>query len=237
MGKTHTYDGGLKTFGNMVAMERERYDAGNGKIGITQAELAEMLGVDLDKVRNWEQGNRFPKYDDLMKLCSVFKCGVDHLLNKMGDTDYKTWTNKFICEQTGLSEKAVETLMLYLNDGYPSFCELIADLIEDSGVEIVQETWMETGITYSERMRNGGNFLYLMYQLIYKNCGPNEGMMSETWGDDVVKIFGGDIYRAWLLRLFESMSKFVEGQRKEKDMPLYRNAPFYDPEIGIPIGY
>lgn len=44
---------------------------------------------------------------ELIALCEEFNCSISHLL---GEYNYRNYDNKFICEQTGLSEESVEKL-------------------------------------------------------------------------------------------------------------------------------
>lgn len=48
--------------------------------GITQAELAETLGVSRQAVSRWESDLAFPETDKLVKLSNIFGCSVDWLL-------------------------------------------------------------------------------------------------------------------------------------------------------------
>lgn len=49
------------------------------KNNITQAELAEKLGIKRPSVANWERGKTFPKTEFLPTLASIFKCKIDDL--------------------------------------------------------------------------------------------------------------------------------------------------------------
>lgn len=46
------------------------------KLGITQAMLAQKLGIASSTIGMYEQGRRFPNYDTLFKLCKVLGCSV-----------------------------------------------------------------------------------------------------------------------------------------------------------------
>lgn len=88
--------------------------------GYTQQSFADSFNVaTVETIRNWEQGRNIPEIDTIDKLCSIFNCDLDYLFGRI---DYKTHNNKFICETTGLSEEAVETLMFIKqesNDALP----------------------------------------------------------------------------------------------------------------------
>ncbi|MHB1422143.1 MAG: helix-turn-helix domain-containing protein [Gemmataceae bacterium] len=50
--------------------------------GLTQAALAEVLGVSLRNLQNWEQGHRVPKMEMLLPLARVLGVNVESLLDK-----------------------------------------------------------------------------------------------------------------------------------------------------------
>lgn len=54
------------------------------KKGISQRELAKMLGFSQGTVGNWESGIRKPTYKTLYKIADLFNVSVDYL---MGNTD------------------------------------------------------------------------------------------------------------------------------------------------------
>ena len=54
------------------------------KSGMTQEQLAEMLGVTQGAVAQWEKGLTHPAYETLPKLAKVFGVTVDDLFRKVG---------------------------------------------------------------------------------------------------------------------------------------------------------
>lgn len=48
--------------------------------GLTQNELASMLGVKRSCVAKWETGKTFPGRDVLIKLSEIFHCTIDELV-------------------------------------------------------------------------------------------------------------------------------------------------------------
>jgi len=48
--------------------------------GITQRELAEMLGVDRTAISKWEQGIAFPRGKTLIRLAEILECSTDDIL-------------------------------------------------------------------------------------------------------------------------------------------------------------
>ena len=51
------------------------------KAALTQAELAEAVGVTQSTVSQWESGTAFPRADKLPKLAEVLGCSVADLFN------------------------------------------------------------------------------------------------------------------------------------------------------------
>lgn len=58
-------------------------------------------------LRNWHQGKGNPTLEKLIRICDLLECDVDYLLGRIEDS---THTVKFIREETGLSEDAINTL-------------------------------------------------------------------------------------------------------------------------------
>lgn len=52
--------------------------------GMTQNELARLLGVDRSNVAKWETGVHKPRADMLLNLSRVFQCSLDELLGRGG---------------------------------------------------------------------------------------------------------------------------------------------------------
>ena len=49
------------------------------KIGITQSEVAGILGVHINTIRNWEAGKTEPRGQHRLRLASILKVGVEYL--------------------------------------------------------------------------------------------------------------------------------------------------------------
>ncbi|MEG1502215.1 MAG: helix-turn-helix transcriptional regulator [Synergistaceae bacterium] len=47
---------------------------------LTQEKLAEKLGISVDSVRRYENGEREPRASDLIAMSKIFSCSVDELL-------------------------------------------------------------------------------------------------------------------------------------------------------------
>ena len=50
--------------------------------GISQAQLAAMLGITQGAVSQWENGTAKPTFDNIKKLAAVLNCTVDDLLKE-----------------------------------------------------------------------------------------------------------------------------------------------------------
>lgn len=68
--------------GRNICSERHR-------LGLTQLELADRIGVSVNAVSAWENGFFKPSSNSLKKLSQLFSCSTDYLL---GLTDERTVT-------------------------------------------------------------------------------------------------------------------------------------------------
>lgn len=50
--------------------------------GMTQSEVAEILGIDQSAVSMWETGRTMPRAATLVKLAGLYHCTVDELLKE-----------------------------------------------------------------------------------------------------------------------------------------------------------
>ncbi len=50
------------------------------KLNLSQADLAEQVGVGQSAVAMWESGERKPKVEMLIKLSEIFNCTIDELI-------------------------------------------------------------------------------------------------------------------------------------------------------------
>lgn len=50
------------------------------KRGLSQSELADLAGVPLDSLQNWEQGRNEPLPSSLRKLATALDCTIDDLV-------------------------------------------------------------------------------------------------------------------------------------------------------------
>lgn len=60
---------------------------------------------------NWESGRKLPDLDNLLRMCALFNCEMGYLLCEEG-YECKTRAITDIQERTGLSEKAIEQILI-----------------------------------------------------------------------------------------------------------------------------
>ena len=58
------------------------FSSARERSGLTQKEVAEMMGVDQSAVSFWETGQTMPRAAMLVKLSGLYCCSVDELLAK-----------------------------------------------------------------------------------------------------------------------------------------------------------
>lgn len=104
--------------------------------GLTQNDLAAMMNCNRQKIADWERGKSTPSADDLILLSKKFNVSADYLLG-LTDVTATDKDIKFICDYTGLSEKAVDVLSFYRN--YGMICPTVNRLLESEMSSVLQE--------------------------------------------------------------------------------------------------
>lgn len=99
--KLYKYSGTIEE----LAVERGRIDAK----GITVRSLAKDLNVSVGVLSDWQNGNKTPRGDSIMKLAEYFGVTADYLLG-LTDASVIDTDIRISCDTTGLSEKAVKIL-------------------------------------------------------------------------------------------------------------------------------
>ena len=61
---------------------------------LSQEQLADKLDVSRQSVSKWESGSAYPEMDKMLKICEIFKLGIDELLNQNIDDFDKEKENK-----------------------------------------------------------------------------------------------------------------------------------------------
>jgi transcriptional regulator with XRE-family HTH domain len=97
---------------------------------LTLAKVAEKIGKEqYQTVSKYESENSVPSFDVVLKLCNLYGCEIDYIL---GLIDNKTKSHKDICEMTGLSEEAADTLLRWKRSGYSVFgTDFFSEILKD----------------------------------------------------------------------------------------------------------
>lgn len=82
-------------------------------------EFAKIMNVEPATISNWENGNRFPKDDVLIKIADYFDCSTDYLLGRTDDRQSKIYAGKF----------HGQTIEIEIDKGYPH--ELTAEEVQN----------------------------------------------------------------------------------------------------------
>ncbi|MGN0807221.1 MAG: helix-turn-helix transcriptional regulator [Candidatus Coproplasma sp.] len=81
----------------------EKITEGRKKLGLTQQQFADELGVSRQAVSRWESDSAFPETDNLIKMSEMFGCSVDYLLKYNSETEQN---------EENKSEKGSKTIAL-----------------------------------------------------------------------------------------------------------------------------
>lgn len=92
----------MATFAERLTQLRE-------KAGKKRQEVADDLGISRASLEYYEKGKRKPDTDILFRIAKYFNASADYLIG-LSDVPTADKDLKFVCEYTGLSEKAVEEL-------------------------------------------------------------------------------------------------------------------------------
>lgn len=76
--------------------------------GLSQESFAEELEVSRDTLEKWLRKETLPRTEYIIWMCNHFSCDIEYLF---GQIDKKTKEATVICEETGLSEEAVNILI------------------------------------------------------------------------------------------------------------------------------
>lgn len=94
----------------------ERFLSEMGRKGCTATEIASLLGITKQSVSNYTSGKSIPPIDKLHKLADYFNVTLDWLLCRPGAKRAADVDIGYICNYTGLSEKAISRLHLSSNE-------------------------------------------------------------------------------------------------------------------------
>lgn len=104
------------------------------RVGMTQGEAAEKIGVSVNTIQNWESGTSCPSVDNLAKINKVYKCDTQKLLKSFGATVIEAEANK-----------EIETRYEFLNDSIINLF-VAEDIIQAVCI-------MTSGISTKEQMK------------------------------------------------------------------------------------
>ena len=82
-------------------------------------EFAKIMNVEPATISNWENGNRFPKDDVLIKIADYFDCSTDYLLGRTDDKLAKVYSGTL----------HNQTIEIEIDKGYPH--ELTAEDVQN----------------------------------------------------------------------------------------------------------
>ena len=127
----------MKLYSLKEGLKRARKEA-----GLTQADLAEKMGVHIKTVMNWEQGIAEPPLGTLMELTELYHCDLDYLTGRL---DQKTHDLQFIHDQTGLSEQAIQKLQkIAFRDRATWNSQALSAMIEDPSFSYLMDLMSDT---------------------------------------------------------------------------------------------
>ena len=119
---------------------------------ISQATLAEHIGVSRQAISQWANGNTTPDCYNFKKLADYFNVPPEYLY---GDTDSRAQENIRLANELGLSDEAIDTILamrnmshIHPNDsGCPTKSEILSNIISNvrfwETVEYVQRAIIE----------------------------------------------------------------------------------------------
>lgn len=90
-------------FAEKITLERK-------KMGLSQEQLAERLGITRQAVSKWEAGSTVPELSKLLALSEVFGASIDYLVKDYIEED-APWNSKTAPEASGISTRQLEEKM------------------------------------------------------------------------------------------------------------------------------
>ena len=98
------------------------------KAGMTQAQLAEKLGIPYQSIGQWERDVRNPKLDTLRRIAGALNITIQKLMGIPSWVDEKNiWETVDTLEQSGMTQDEIEAYLDQLED-VRSASELISDI-------------------------------------------------------------------------------------------------------------
>lgn len=194
-------------------MDYSRISEERKKLGWSQEELANKVGVSQKSISKYERGTRRPSYETLTLMASLFGVTVDYLLGNdsistehalpiktasVADTSLKYWVEKTgydyeeVAEKLGISEKE---LLSYLNNEKDIPCKYLIALSEICDVS----TDCLLGITSKSRNRDFDNILPFHYnydiaERIKKLCREHNIDINSSYLENLLSLSDTEVF-------------------------------------------
>lgn len=112
-----------KAVGARIKEQRE-------KMGLSQQDLAEKLECSTNTISNYETGKTVKSLtlEKMLEICNVLECDVSYLTKK---NEFSSKEKEVACMVTGLSEKAVDSIVRHTNYHYFSFFDFLKSIDND----------------------------------------------------------------------------------------------------------
>lgn len=197
----------------------ERLAALRNKKGLTQSELADNMGIQRVTIAKYETGQRAPSIDHLINFAEYFQVSTDYLL---GLTESSTTdTNvKMVCDYTGLSEEAVETIVMDKEIGFEQTLFILNWLISNGYIpSLCSYLWgvEDSSRRYLKQLNN-----YKEFENMYvNNCekiNPEKQDEYNQLCDAVDNAYMRvDFDRYYLIKLVEKLSNIFDLREENKN--------------------
>ncbi len=89
------------------------------KQGLSQAALADAIGVNVNSVYNWNRTEAMPSLKNLENICNIFHITVEQFFSGLGDENDKSSEEKFLDSWrmlTDLEKFAIERVIVAFRD-------------------------------------------------------------------------------------------------------------------------
>lgn len=98
----------MNILGNRIKKEREN-------LGLSREELAQKLGVSYSAIAMYEQGNREPNHELILKMCEIFDCSVDYIMGISNIKSFKSTISNTLNDLGVQIEKYIPEFKLIRN--------------------------------------------------------------------------------------------------------------------------
>lgn len=99
--------------------------------GLSQEAFAESLGVSRQSVSKWELGEAYPEMEKMLKICEIYKCNINELLNEniIDKNDNIKTKNKFKESVNNLLDFIYEIFNMFISFSFKQKVRFILELI------------------------------------------------------------------------------------------------------------